>query len=85
MFLAGVQGWLPCRRLVLNLAAVQLLLLGFAWAQPPATVTTLAITPATGQASSIAPGTVITLTAAVSMGGKPVIQSQMPLPEPPST
>ena len=77
MFLAGAQGWLPCRRLVLKLASVQLLLLGFAWAQPPATVTTLTVTPATGQASSVAPGTVITLTAAVSMSGKPVIQGQV--------
>ncbi len=77
MFLAGAQGWLPCRRLVLKLASVQLLLLGFAWAQPPATVTTLTVTPATGQASSVAPGTVITLTAVVSMSGKPVIQGQV--------
>jgi hypothetical protein len=78
MFCARLQGCLlPYRRLVLKLAAVQLVLLGFAWAQPPAAVTTLTITPATGQASSVAPGTVVTLTAAVSVAGKPVIQGQV--------
>jgi hypothetical protein len=77
MFFARVQGGLPSRWLVLKLAVVQLVWLGFAWAQPPATVTTMTITPATGQGSSVAPGTVVTLTAAVSMGGKPVIQGQV--------
>ncbi len=77
MLFAGVQGGSPSRWLVLKVAAVQLVLLGLAAAQPQATVTTMTLTPATGEASSVAPGTVVTLTAAVSMGGKPVIQGQV--------
>src|ERR1700747_627703 len=62
MVFARVQGWLLSRRLVLTLAAAQLVLPGAAWAQNPATVTTMTIAPSTGQESSIARGTVVTLT-----------------------
>ncbi len=77
MGFALIQGWLLSRRLVLTLAAAQLLLPVAAWAQRPATVTTMTIAPATGQESSIAPGTVVTLTATVSMAGNPVPQGQV--------
>ena len=77
MLFARVQGWLLSRRLVLALAAAQLVLPGAASAQGPVTVTTMTIAPATGQESSVAPGTVVTLTATVSMAGKPVPQGQV--------
>jgi hypothetical protein len=77
MSFTRVYGWASYRRLLPIIAAIQLMVLTSAWAQAPATVTTLAITPAIGQQASVAPGSVITLTAAVTAAGKPVIQGQV--------
>ncbi len=77
MFFARVQGRLCCRRLVLKIAAMQLLVLGLASAQNPPTVTTLTVTPSAGQETAVTSGTVITLIAAVTAGGKPLTQGQV--------
>jgi trimeric autotransporter adhesin len=77
MSFTRANGWASYRRFLPILAAIQWMALASAWAQAPATVTTLAIAPATGQQTTVAPGSVITLTAAVTAAGKPVIQGQV--------
>jgi hypothetical protein len=70
-------GWASYCRLLPAIAIIQMMVLASARAQAPATVTTLAITPATGQQTSVPPGSVITLTAAVNAAGRPVIRGQV--------
>jgi hypothetical protein len=47
------------------------------WGQPPATTTTLALTASGSPATAVASGTVVTLTAAVSVGAAPVATGQV--------
>ena len=47
------------------------------WGAPPATTTTLAITSGSAPVTSVAPGTMVTLTATVVAGGSPVTAGQV--------
>jgi hypothetical protein len=77
MCFADLRGWRALPRLVLWITVAQWMTLGVACAQISATATSLQIVPATGQASSIAPGTAVSLRATVTLGGQPVTRGQV--------